>query len=358
MGAAPRRALRFAAHAAVTVVTAAVAMGGLAACGGDGDVGGSGSSDEPVTLRLGHFPNLTHATPIVGIEKGIFTKELGNNVKLEVKQFNAGPAAVEALFSGAIDATYIGPNPTVNAFSQSKGKAVKVIAGAASGGVAFVVKPNINSPADLKGKKIATPQLGNTQDVALRFWLKQQGYNTTKEGGGDVQILPQENATAVDAFNSGAIDGAWVPEPFASRMINAGGKVLVDERDLWPGGKFVITNLLVSSEFLSKHRDVVKKLVAGSVASNEWINANPEEAQKALSDGIQKLTGKPLDAKLTAQAWKTLTFLDDPVADSLRTGAKHAEEIGLLKPTDLDGLYDLSMLNEVLKAKGATEVKA
>jgi NitT/TauT family transport system substrate-binding protein len=339
--------------AVAAAAVAVLATGGLTACGGDG-----GSGDGPVTLRLGHFPNLTHATPIVGIEKGIFDNEFGGQVKLDVKQFNAGPAAVEALFSGAVDAVYIGPNPTVNAYAKSKGKAVKVVAGAASGGVAFVVKPAINGPADLKGKKIATPQLGNTQDVALRYWLKQQGLNTTKEGGGDVQILPQENATAVDAFNSGAIDGAWVPEPFASRLVKAGGKVLVDERDLWPGGKFVITNLLVTTEFLGKHRDAVKRLVSASVASNEWINAHPEEAQKALSDGIQKLSGKPLDAKATADAWKTLTFLDDPVAESLRTGAKHAEEVGLLDPVDLKDLYDLSLLNEVLKAKNVPEVKA
>ncbi|HLL67686.1 MAG TPA: ABC transporter substrate-binding protein [Micromonosporaceae bacterium] len=346
----------------VMAAVAAVALAGLGACGGDGAKAGSGDAAgdaAPVTLRLGHFPNLTHATPIVGVEKGFIAKEkLGKNVTLEVKTFSAGPQAVEALFSGAIDATYIGPNPTVNAFSQSKGKAVKVIAGAASGGVALVVKPTITSPADLKGKKIATPQLGNTQDVAARYWLKKQGLSTTKEGGGDVAILPQENASAVDAFASGAIDGAWVPEPFASRLVKAGGKVLLDERDLWPDRKFVITNLLVSTEFLSKNREVVKQLVAGSVAANEWINANPTEAQKSLSDGLAKLTGKPLDLALTAEAWKSLTFLDDPLPATLRDGAKHAEEIGLLKPVDLNGLYDLSLLNEVLKDKGKPEIKA
>jgi len=349
MRALARRGIKVVATAAV----AAVAMGGLTACGGD-DAG----ADGPVTLRLGHFPNLTHATPIVGVEKGIFTRELGNNVKLEVKTFNAGPAAVEALFSGAVDAVYVGPNPAVNAHAKSKGKAIRIVAGSASGGVAFVVKPNITKPEDLKGRKIATPQLGNTQDVALRYWLKQKGFNTTKQGGGDVQILPQENATAVDAFASGAIDGAWVPEPFASRLVKAGGKVLVDERDLWPDGKFVITHLAVRTDFLAKHKDTVKRLVAGSVATNEWINKNPQEAQQALSDGIQKLSGKPLDAKLTAEAWKSLTFLDDPIAESLRAGARHAEEIGLLEPVDLKGLYDLSLLNEVLNARNASEVKA
>jgi NitT/TauT family transport system substrate-binding protein len=331
---------------------AAVAVGGLTACGSDADAGGQ------VTLRLGHFPNLTHATPIVGVEKGFFAKEFGDNVKLDVKTFNAGPAAVEALFSGAVDAVYLGPNPAVNAHAKSKGKAIRVVAGAASGGVAFVVKPTINGPEDVKGRKIATPQLGNTQDVALRHWLKQKGLTTTKQGGGDVQILPQENSTAVDAFVNGAIDGAWVPEPFVSRLVKAGGKVLVDERDLWPGGKFVITHLAVRTDFLTTHKEVVKRLIGGSVATNEWINANAAEAQKALSDGIQKLTGKPLDAALTAQAWKTLTFLDDPIADSLRAGAKHAEEVGLLDPVDLKGLYDLSLLNQVLKARNAAEVKS
>jgi NitT/TauT family transport system substrate-binding protein len=334
------------------IAVAALAAGSLTACGDDA------GSNGPVTLRLGHFPNLTHATPIVGVEKGIFAKELGDNVKLEVKQFNAGPAAVEALFSGAIDAVYLGPNPAVNAYAKSKGKAIRIVAGAASGGVAFVVKPTINGPADLKGKKIATPQLGNTQDVALRHWLQEKGYKTTKEGGGDVQILPQENATAVDAFASGAIDGAWVPEPFVSRMVKAGGKVLVDERDLWPDGKFVITHLAVRTDFLTAHKDAVKRLVSGSVAANDWINNNPTDAQKVVSDGIQKLTGKPLDATLTAQAWKTLTFLDDPLADSLRMGAKNAESVGLLEPVDLKDLYDLSLLNEVLKARNSAEVKA
>ena len=237
-----------------------------------------------MTLRLGYFPNITHAPAVVGVEKGIFAEKLGADVKLEPKTFNAGPAAIEAVFSGALDATYIGPNPTVNAFSKSKGEAVRVISGAASGGVALVVKPGITGPQDLKGKKIATPQLGNTQDVAIRYWLKQQGLTTTKEGGGDVKIVPQENAQTVETFNSGAIDGAWVPEPFVSRLVNAGGKVLVDERDLWPDKKFVITNLLVSTKFLKAHPDVVQKLVEGQVAANEFVNTKPDEAQQAISE--------------------------------------------------------------------------
>ncbi|MEU1885008.1 ABC transporter substrate-binding protein [Micromonospora rifamycinica] len=339
---------------ATLAVIGAATMGTTAACGDD-DSAGDGDSG-PVTLRLGYFPNITHAPAVVGVEKGVFAEKLGNDVKLETKTFNAGPAAIEAIFSGALDATYIGPNPTVNAFSKSKGEAVRVISGAASGGVALVVKPGITSVEQLRGKKIATPQLGNTQDVAIRHWLKEKGLKTTKEGGGDVKIVPQENAQTVETFSSGSIDGAWVPEPFVSRLVNAGGKVLVDERDLWPDKKFVITNLIVSTKFLKAHPDAVKKLVEGQVAANDLVNTKPDEAQQAISDHIGKITGKPLDLKLIKQAWPTLLFTNDPIASSLKTGLDHAVAVGLTQPVDLDGLYDLKYLNEVLKAQGQTEV--
>lgn len=342
---------RRAARLALGALLVSVGLSGLAGCGGDAGAGG------PVTLRLGHFPNITHATAIVGVEKGFFAQELGTN-KLDVKTFNAGPAAVEALFSGAINATYIGPNPAINAWTQSKGRAVKLVAGAASGGAFLVTKPEITSAEGLRGKNIATPQLGNTQDVALRFWLKEKGLVTNKEGGGDVSVKPQDNATTVDAFSTGAIDGAWVPEPTASRLVAAGGKILVDERDLWPNGKFVVTHLLVSTTFLEQHPDVVKQLIRGSVKANAYINANPADAQKAVSDGIGKLTGKPLDLKLTADSWKSITFLDDPLAETLRVGAQHAQDVGLLEAVDLNGIYDLTLLNEVLRDQGATEVRA
>ncbi|MGB2571623.1 ABC transporter substrate-binding protein [Micromonospora citrea] len=343
-----RRLVSLATLAVIGVATA----GTTAACGDDSASGGSG----PVTLRLGYFPNITHAPAVVGVEQGIFTEKLGTDVELETKTFNAGPAAIEAIFSGALDATYIGPNPTVNAFSKSKGEAVRVVSGAASGGVALVVKPEITSVEQLRGRKLATPQLGNTQDVALRHWLKEKGLTTTKEGGADVTVVPQENAQTVETFGSGAIDGAWVPEPFVSRLVNAGGKVLVDERDLWPDRKFVITNLIVSTKFLKAHPDVVKKLVEGQVAANEFVNSRPDESHQAVSRHIGKITGKPLDVKLIKQAWPTLEFTNDPIASSLRTGLDHAVAVELTQPVSLDGLYDLTYLNEVLKAQGRTEV--
>jgi NitT/TauT family transport system substrate-binding protein len=291
------------------------------------------------------------------VETGLFTQQLGAGVKLSTTTFNAGPAAIEALFSGAIDAAYVGPNPAINAHVQSKGKAIRIVAGAASGGVALVVKPEINGIQDLLGKRIATPQLGNTQDVALRYWLKHNGFTTTKEGGGDVTIIPQDNAQTVETFGAKQIDGAWVPEPFASRMVSAGGKVLVDERDLWPDRKFIITHLVVRLDFLREHPDAVKKLIEAHVAATEFIGIQPDEAQQAISAHLGKLSGKPLDLKLIRQAWPSLSFLTDPIAASLQAGADHAVEVGLLEAVDLNGIYDLKLLNEVRKAKGQPEVR-
>ena len=254
--------------------------------------GASTTTEAPTTVRLAYFPNVTHATAIVGVEKGIFAEKLGAN-KLETKIVNAGPDAVTAILSGAIDASYIGPNPTINAFSQSNGEAIRIVSGATSAGALLVVKPEINSAADLKGKKVATPQLGNTQDVALRYWLKQQGLKTDAQGGGDVSVVPQDNAQTLETFKSGAIQGAWVPEPWATRLIQeGGGKVLVDEKTLWPNGQFVTTHLIVATKFLKDHPDAVKRLIEGQVAANDYIAKNPDDAKKVVNDGITKYTGK------------------------------------------------------------------
>jgi NitT/TauT family transport system substrate-binding protein len=336
----------------------AVAMGLLAAaCGGGG--GGSSAtakSSGHVDLRLGYFPNLTHATALVGVANGIFTKDLGPNVTLQTKTFNAGPAAVEALFANSLDITYVGPNPAINAFQKSNGQAVRLIAGATSGGAGLVVKPSINSAADLKGKKVASPQLGNTQDVALRSWLKQNGLNTTPEGGGDVQILPQDNAQTLDTFKSGQIDGAWVPEPWTTRLVIDGkGKLLVNEGTLWGGGKFLTTTVIVRTAFLRDHPDVVKNFLKGHVDATNYINENPTQAQQAANQAIAQLTGKALSNAVVTAAWQNLTFTWDPLAATLRKEATDAQSVGLLQNPNLKGLVDVVLLNQVLKAdaKGA-----
>ncbi len=341
-----------------TGLAAALALfPGAAACGSGVSGGTAAGPEQPTTVRLGYFPNLTHATAILGVETGILRQELGPD-ELSVATFNAGPAVVEALFSGAIDATYIGPNPAINAFARSDGDAIRIVSGATSGGAALVVKTAIAGPADLKGKKLATPQLGNTQDVALRNWLKRNGLKTDAQGGGDVSILPQENAQTLETFRSGAIDGAWVPEPWATRLVQeGGGTVLVDERSLWPGGRFVTTHLVVRTEFLAKHPDAVRRLVQGQVRANEVVNADAPLAQRIVNEGITRVTGKGIPNEVLTAAWANLEFTNDPVASSLTASAGHATDVGLLRKVDLDGIYHLGPLNTVLRAANQVEVQ-
>src|ERR687898_2949570 len=204
------------------------------------------------TLRLGYFPNINHAQGVIGIGDGSFQKTLGDNVTLETFVFNAGPSAIESLLAGRIDASYIGPNPAINGYVVSNGQADRVIAGATSGGASFIVRNDsgINSVQDLGSKKFASPQLGNTQDIALRKYLSDNGFNTI-ENGGNVTVLPIANADILTTFLKKEIDGAWVPEPWATRLVNeAGGKILINEADLWPDGKFVTTHLIASTTFL------------------------------------------------------------------------------------------------------------
>ena len=315
----------------------------------------------PVTLRLGYFPNLTHATAIMGIEDGILAEALGSDVELAPQLFTAGPEVVEAIFSGALDASYIGPNPAINAFirSASDGGAIRIVSGATSGGASLVVRDGIDGPEDLAGARLGSPQLGNTQDVALRAWLADQGYETDLEGGGEVEILPQGNSQSLEAFAAGDLDGAWLPEPWVTRMVDeAGGHVLVDERDLWPDGQFVTTHLIVATAFLEAHPDVVKRLLEGHVAATQAVNADPTHAQEVVAAAIADLSGTEVAVGLLASAWDKMTFTVDPIANSLTTSAENAVELGLLDSADLEGIYDLSLLNEVLAEAGASPIPA
>jgi NitT/TauT family transport system substrate-binding protein len=308
-------------------------------------------SSEPVTLRLGYFPNVTHAPAIVGVEEKLFEKALGKNVTLDLHTFNSGTEALQAIQAGALDASYIGPSPTITAWTKLD-KGVKIVSGAASGGAYFVVAPSINSAADLKGKVVASPQLGNTQDVALRTWLKSKGLNTDTTGGGDVQIRPQDNATTLNAFKTGELVGAWVPEPWATRLVTeGGGKILVDEADLWPEGQYVTTQLIVTTGFLKDHKDVVQNLVKGQVAANDFIKSNPFDAQTDVSNNIARITGKAIPGDLVIASFKNIEFTDDPIASSLVKNNKDASKIeGLTSADSLKGIYDLSFLNKALTA--------
>ncbi|MFE6096682.1 ABC transporter substrate-binding protein [Streptomyces massasporeus] len=308
-------------------------------------------------VKIGYFPNLTHATALVGVQEGLLQKELGGTT-IKPSTFNAGPSEIEALNGGSIDIGWIGPSPAINGYTKSKGKNLRIISGSASGGVKLVVNPDkIKSVDDLKGKKIATPQLGNTQDVAFLNWAAEQGWKIDPQSGkGDVSVVRTDNKITPDAYKSGSIDGAWVPEPTASKLVAEGGKVLLDESTLWPDKKFVITNIIVRQQFLKDHPDVVEAVLRGAVKTNEWINANPDKAKASANEALAKLSGKALPADVLDPAWKSVTFLDDPLAATLNTEAKHAVKAGLLEKPDLKGIYDLAPLNKVLKAEGKDEV--
>jgi NitT/TauT family transport system substrate-binding protein len=240
-------------------------------------------------IRVGAFPNITHAQPMVGKANGYFEKALGPNVKIDWKSFNAGPSAIEALFAGAIDMTYIGPNPTISGYVRSQGEALRVVAGAASGGAALVVRADsgIQGPADFHGKRVASPQQGNTQDVALRAWLKAHGLKSTDKGG-DVQVMPMANPDQLTLFLKKELDAAWAPEPWATRLIREGnGRLFLDERDLWPKGQFVVTNLIVSKKFLQEHPDLVKNWIRANVELTDWINGHLPEAKKLINQQIK-----------------------------------------------------------------------
>jgi NitT/TauT family transport system substrate-binding protein len=313
-----------------------------------------------VVLRLGFLANITHEPALVGVAKGFFAKELGKNVTLKTSVFSSGTDETTALLAGQLDAAYVGPNPAINAWQKSNGTAIKIISGAASGGASLVVKKGITSAAQLKGKSLATPSLGNTQDVAVRYWLKQHGLTTTPTGGGDVSIKPiKPNSAAVLEFESGQIEGGWEPEPYATEMVLAGGTRLVNEASLWPGGRFVTTNLVVTQSFLKAHPSTVTGLLKGQMAANSYINSSPSAAAAAANTELTKLLGKGLKPNVLSASLKYITFTVDPIASSLLADAQHATAVGLLSPVkNLPAIYDLGPLNSLLKADGQPQVSS
>ncbi|MFJ4859311.1 MULTISPECIES: aliphatic sulfonate ABC transporter substrate-binding protein [unclassified Streptomyces] len=343
-------------------------IGALASCG----YGSEAKKDEPkaadaagdagkklsaAEVRIGYFPNLTHATALVGLQEGLIEKEL-NGTKVKPQSFNAGPSEIEALNGGSLDIGFIGPSPSINGYVKSKGSNLRIISGSASGGVKLVVNPDrIKTLDDLKGKKIATPQKGNTQDVAFLNWISEKGWTVDPESGkGDVSVVRTDNKVTPDAFKQGSIDGAWVPEPTASKLVSDGGSVLLDETALWPDKKFVITNIIVSQKFLKEHPDVVEAVLKGTVKTNEWINANPDKAKASANAKLEADSGKALDAKVLDPAWPSIAITDDPLASTLKTQSEWAVKAKLIEQPDLAGIYDLTLLNKVLKAAGKPEV--
>jgi NitT/TauT family transport system substrate-binding protein len=312
------------------------------------------------TLRIGYFPNINHAQAVIGLGRGDFQKALGDNIEVTTQIFNAGPSAIEALFANQIDVTYIGPNPAINGYVQSNGEALRVISGSASGGAVFVVRNDsgINSPQDLANKKFSSPQLGNTQDVALRKYLLDNGYKT-KEDGGNVEIIPAKTADIVSLMIKKDIDGAWVPEPWGAKLIKeANAKVLVDERDLWPDGQFVSAHIIARTEYIERNPDIIKKLLNAHIDMTAWINENRDEALQVFNTELNELMGQTIPEEEFREGISRIELIHDPIKESLFKAANDAFDIGFLGKTrpDLSGIYDMKILNEVLKERGLQEI--
>jgi NitT/TauT family transport system substrate-binding protein len=342
---APRRLL------VLLVSIAAGVLPVLAAC--------SRSSTRPV-LRVGYFPNITHSQAVIGVADGTFQRALGQ-VDLEPRVFNAGPSVIEALFAWQIDIAYIGPNPAINGFARSNGQALRIVAGATSGGAALVVRRDagLDQPAQFAGRRIASPQLGNTQDVALRAWLQQQGLKP-REQGGSTSVIPVANPDILTLFKKKEVDAAWVPEPWGARLIDeANGRLFLDERTLWPGGRFVTAHVIVRTGFLQQHPNLVKRWLDAHVELTRRIAADAATAKRLLNGEIERLTGARLTERVLDDAWSRLEVTWDPVRSSLERSADSAFRLGFLgdAPPKLEGIYDLRLLNEVLRGKGLGEVR-
>lgn len=304
-------------------------------------------------IRVGYFPNITHAQAVMGIADGTFQKFLGNEIAIKKYIFNAGPSVIEAMLAQQLDLAYIGPNPAINGYLRTNGTLLKIVAGAASGGAALVLRADlgIKDIKQLEGLKIASPQIGNTQDVALRYFLKNNGLKL-REQGGKVEVLPISNPDQLNLFLKKEIDGAWTVEPWVSRLIDeAGGVVFLDERSLWPGGKFVTAHIIVNQTYLKKYPKIVKKWLQAHVQITRSINSDKATAISYLNQELKKITGNSLPAKIINRAFNNLDLTYDPLPKSLHVSAERAYKLGFLGKTkpNLAEIYDLKLLNEVLQ---------
>jgi NitT/TauT family transport system substrate-binding protein len=319
--------------------------------------GASAAGTPAAELRLGYFPNITHAPALIGVANGFYQQELGST-KLTTQTFNAGPEEVSALLGGSLDAGFLGSGPAINAFAKSNGAAVRLIAGSTSGGAQLVVAPGITSPDQLKGKIIATPQAGNTQDISFKKWLKA---NNLQNGTGPDAVTVQniDNPRTLDLFKSGQVAGGWLPEPWSSRLVDAGAKVLVDEKSLWPDGQFPTTVLVVRTDFLNEHPQTVEALLRGEQKSVDFASSQQAQAKTVTNDAIKKLTNSSLSPAVLDRSFTELTFGTDPLAATFPQLAKDSVTAGVSqKETNLAGFVDVAPLNSVLTAAGKPTVDA
>lgn len=303
------------------------------------------------SFRIAFFPNISHAQALVGNDEGAFAEAVGP-VKLEAKQFNAGPAAMQALSSGSIDLAYTGVSPAINTYLKA-GRELRIVAGAVNGGALFITK-TARSPRELKGKLLATPQFANSQDIALRHWLKTQGLSVAEDRKGDVRLTPLSNPDILTLFIANRLEGAWVPEPWASRLIHeGGGHVLVDERELWPDGAFPTTVVVTTTKVLqTRPREVAAILRAHLALTKRW-GADPAAFARQTNDAFQKLTGKRLSEVILKEAFSRIQPTVEPPAEALATAAKHAYELGFASTADVSGIIDRTPLREALASQNS-----
>lgn len=330
------------------LISVLIAAWGMAGCAGN-----SATSNSPgVTLRLGYLTRITHASALIGIDKGIFARNVGPGAIVKPQAFGQGIAETTALLAGQIDAAFVGPNPAFNAWQRSNGTAIKVVSGSASGGTSLVVKPGITSAQQLRGKVLADSGLGGTQDVSLRHWLLENGLKTNPQGGGDVTIKPTNPESAIiQQFINNQIAGAIESAPYDVELVNAGGVRLWSD----PG---TITILVVRQEFLSAHPDVVAGLLRGQIEANELIHADPAEAARSANATLAQVLGSGLSPEVLTGSFQETTFSNDPGVQSLHDQVHKAVAIGLLQPLNLDGIFDLGPLNRELAAAGKPPVAA
>ncbi len=296
-------------------------------------------------VRIGFFANITHAPALVAKANNIFEQEF-KGYKVEYKVFKAGPDAALALLTNNVDFIYIGPVPAINAYAISNGN-VRVIAGAAANGAMFIVNNKINSIADLHGKTFGTPQYGNTQDIALKSYLRDNGL-ALKDELGDVSIINAKNSELFILFKNGYIQGAWVPEPWATRMLNEGGKVFIDEKDLWEGNRFVTTVLLTRLDVINERPELVEKMLKAHIISIDWINANMDKAIEVVVDEIKDLTGQSLSKELIKDALKNVEFTYDPMVYSIQGYYNKGKRLGLIQDIDISDMVYAKPLESII----------
>ncbi len=303
---------------------------------------------ETVKVRAAHFPNVTHAPALVARATQHFESRLGEGSVIEWKTFNAGPEAIEALFAGAIDILYVGPNPAINGYIRSNGEALQIVAGVAAGGAGFVVRQGsgIERFEDIRGKRVASPQKGNTQDVALHYLMRQKGL-ASKTQGGDVEVFHIAGGDQITVFLKEQVDAIWTVEPWLTRLSSeANGQILFEEGELWPDAKYATTVLVVRRKFLKEHPDLVEKWVKAHVELIDWINGNYPKSKKLFNEEFARETGKSLSPAYLDRFFARIQFTSDPMEFSVRESADRAFAVGYLgknKP-DLKNLYDLSFL--------------